>query len=450
MTLLLLVYALAGAAVLHGLGLVRSLRSLFVHAGLAVVVGWALTGVATSFLLVAGAAGRPIEVLPVVALAAAAALAAGRRAAPLPEPRAPAESRVGGAVAAAAAALLAAYLLVHLRRALSTGANWWDAWAFWLPKAQSLYWFGGLDTGPGGFTSFAHPHYPPLVPALNALVFRLEGAADAAPLPAHEWALAVAALGAVAAALAPRVRPAVLWPCLLFLALVPNFGRLIGAMTGDLLVALAFAVAGVAALLWRLDGDRAWLALAALLLAAAALTKAEGLYLAVLLVLALAVIAPRSRQVWAGLAALAAAPVLAVVPWRVWLAVHDVPASGDFSAGSLLDPGFLVGRTERLTTALAELPWFFLAPELWLVALPVALAAGLVALRTARPAALLVLVLVPLSFVGLAGVYWISLPPVEWHLATSAARVPAGVVFFATAAVPLLLGGALEARGGGS
>ena len=56
-----------------------------------------------------------------------------------------------------------------LRRSLGDGAPLqWDAWAFWLPKAKSLLDFGGLDTAVGGFTSFANPGYPPLVPALEA------------------------------------------------------------------------------------------------------------------------------------------------------------------------------------------------------------------------------------------------------------------------------------------
>ena len=32
----------------------------------------------------------------------------------------------------------------------------WDAWSFWLPKAKSIVYFGGLDTSTGGFTSFAN------------------------------------------------------------------------------------------------------------------------------------------------------------------------------------------------------------------------------------------------------------------------------------------------------
>ncbi|HVM18209.1 MAG TPA: hypothetical protein VM290_11565 [Gaiellaceae bacterium] len=443
--LVLALYLAAGGALLWAVGLARTPRALLFHAGLAALLGWAAAGIAASYLLVAGAAATPLQVAGVLAVVAAAAVGVGRRAAPLPRPRALPETRGGRWLAAGAAALLAVYLLVHLRRALGTGANWWDAWAFWLPKAKSLYHFGGLDTGPGGFTSFANPEYPPLVPAVDALVFHLHGAADAAPLPTHEWALAAAALAAVAALLAPRVRPAVLWPCLLFLALVPNFGRLIGAMTGDLVVALAFAVGGLAAVLWRDDGDRALWAVSALLLAAAALTKGEGMFASLVLVAALAA-AGGLRERWRGLAGLAAVPVLAVLPWRAWYAANGPATEAQYALGDLLDPGYLAGRVDRLATAVAALPRYFLDPQLWLLALPVALAAAVVALPLARTPARTLLVLAPLSFLGLAGVYWISRPPVDWHLATSAARVPASVVFLSAALLPLLLDAPLRAR----
>ena len=183
--LLLAGYLAAGSSLVWATGLGRTPRALAFHAGLALLLGWALAGIAASWLLSAGAAATPLQVAAVLALAAAAAVAAGRRAAPLPRPRALPETRGGRLLAAAAAALLVAYLLVHLRRALATGANWWDAWAFWLPKAKSLYHFGGLDIAPGGFTSFANPEYPPLVPAVDALVFHLNGSADAATASAH-------------------------------------------------------------------------------------------------------------------------------------------------------------------------------------------------------------------------------------------------------------------------
>ena len=226
---------------------------------------------------------------------------------------------------------------------------------------------------------------------------------------------------------------------------MPNFGRLIGAMTGDLLVALAFAVGGVAAVLWREDRDAAPWVVAALLLGAAALTKGEGLFVSLVLVAALAA-AGGLRQRWRGLAGLTAAPALAVLPWRAWYAAHGPPVPPQYELGDALDLAYLAGRVDRLATALAELPRYFLDPQLWLLALPVAAAAALVALPAARGPAVTLLVLLPLAFAGVAGVYWISVPPVEWHLATSAARVPTSVVFLAAALLPLLLAAPLRRR----
>src|SRR5581483_2911966 len=52
-------------------------------------------------------------------------------------------------------AVLAVLLVGYLwRSAVPTGVVNPDVWNFWLPKAKSIFFFGGLDTGPSGFTSY--------------------------------------------------------------------------------------------------------------------------------------------------------------------------------------------------------------------------------------------------------------------------------------------------------
>ena len=64
----------------------------------------------------------------------------------------------------------------------------------------------------------------------------------------------VSFLLAIAWLLAPRVRPAILWPSLAMLALMPRFGSLVGSLIADELTAMLIAVAGVCALIWILEG----------------------------------------------------------------------------------------------------------------------------------------------------------------------------------------------------
>ena len=124
-------------------------------------------------------------------------------------------NRLAGGIAVAAISIWA---LLQLGRVVTMGASYHqDTWGFWLPRAKSLVLFDGLDTGLAGFTSFAHPEYPPLVPAMDAVAFRFMDVLDPTLLPFQEWVLAIAFIGALAGLLAGVVRGWILWPCLAFL-----------------------------------------------------------------------------------------------------------------------------------------------------------------------------------------------------------------------------------------
>jgi hypothetical protein len=58
------------------------------------------------------------------------------------------------------------------------------------------------------------------------------GNTNASPLALQHWVVAVAFVGALASLLAVRVRPAILWPCLALLALLPTFTALLGSSLG--------------------------------------------------------------------------------------------------------------------------------------------------------------------------------------------------------------------------
>ena len=75
--------------------------------------------------------------------------------------------------------------------------------------------------------------------------------------------------------------PAILWPCLALLALLPTFTALLGSSLGDEPLMLLVGLGGACSALWLLERDARFAALAGLFLAAAALAKSEGLPIAV-------------------------------------------------------------------------------------------------------------------------------------------------------------------------
>ncbi|MGH3131540.1 MAG: hypothetical protein ACRDNX_12035, partial [Gaiellaceae bacterium] len=327
------------------------------------------------------------------------------------------------------------------RRAFAAGATYHqDAWGFWLPKAKAIALFGGLDTGPGGVTSYFHPDYPPLVPALDAVAFRFMDGLHASLLPVQEWVAAAAFLAALAGLLARRVPPGVLWPSLALVALSPAFSRWIGVALADLPLALLFALAGVAVALWLADGQPGHVALAATLLAAAALTKIEGRSLGLTLAAITTLASIRAlRARWPGLLVLFAVPILATLPWRRWLAANDVHVGADYRFRDALDPGFLLDRIDRFERTIADLPGYLVGGDDWLVVLPLALVAAVLVARRA-PALALLLAGTPLAVVaGLVVVYWVSPVPVEHYIDTSAERTVLSPLLFAGSLLPIAL-----------
>jgi hypothetical protein len=430
----------AGLGALYGLGLVRSGRDALRHAGLALVAGWAALGIVASTLLVLGA---PLSRLVVAASAVGIAVAGvllGRR---VPARRLPLVGEPGPAswIAVAGASVVVVQLAALLRRALAEGGPLqWDAWAFWLPKARSIVDFGGLDTGLGGFTSFAHATYPPFLPALEASAFAIMGNTNASPLALQHWVIAVAFVGALASLLAVRVRPAILWPCLALLALLPTFTSLLGSSLGDEPLMLLVGLGGACSALWLLERDPRFAALAGLFLAAAALAKSEGLPIAAVVAATTFVVAvarPPRRPLVPALVLLA--PFAAILPWKIWIRINDVPASPDYRLSDALHPRLLADRFDRLSYAAGKLPGFVFGPGHWLLAVPLMLAAALLA--APRRPALSVLALVSVAAVplGLLVVYWIGFPPVDFYVATSAERGVASGVVLAAVFLPLLL-----------
>jgi hypothetical protein len=449
-------YAVSGLALLTGAGLVRRFSEAVRWLGLALVAGWAGTGIWLSLVLVAGFDVTVASVVGGWGVAVLVGLGLTRVVAAAP-PREPSR-RTGRPAGAAAAAVAASAGLVALMLALGLArALYWhgrfhgDVWSFWIPKAEIIYFFDGLDTAAGGFTSQVSPDYPPLKPALDAAVFEFAGAADPLLLPVHNMLVGTAFVAAAVAILA-RVVP--LWVAAAGGALVvalPEFSDLLGSCLADESLAVEFALAALLVSCWLVRPDGRWLALAALFLTGCVLTKNEGAMLGLTLVGVAMLVSPGRRSA----ALLAGVPgLLAFGLWKGWLIAHDVPPNPAQRFSKLLDPGYLAGAADQLAYGAYRLVENVAAKPGWLLAVPLGMAAASALVRRCRPLALLALLVPVLALSGFAVIYWIGpdrifpFEPPHKFVDDNVGRVVAPVALSSAAVLPLLLSELGLAAGG--
>ena len=199
---------------------------------------------------------------------------------------------------------------------------------FWIPKAQTIYYTGGLDAGLWG--SLTHPEYPPLLPAMNAATFHFVGGFHPSVLPFQLALLGVAFLLA-ALTLLDRFTPRwISLPALALLATTPWFWwRLQSPLADQTLAYLITASARSCSCSGSYDGRPPGSRWPASFLVAASLTKLEGAMLERAPARRVprrsgcsGTAAPRSRRRW-----LLLAPA-AILPWRLLAASNDLPDLG--------------------------------------------------------------------------------------------------------------------------
>lgn len=442
--------ALAGLAVLNtlllGVGVswlwavrgVGSWRDLLRHAGLAYLLGTALLGVTFSTTLVLGI---PFELGSFVAASAALALVAAALRRPLsrwrPNSR-PSPAGGIGPVAVALGLMVIVYLEVLFRTARLSPLSAWDAWAFWVPKAMAIYFFEGLDEQ--FFSEIVNPTYPPLVPALEASAFLFMGSPDVVTLHVQFWLFLCGFAAAVAGLLAPRVRPVFFWP---FLLLVLSAPRVVGRTLdpqADFLLDYFFALAAALVVLWLIEKEAWLLVSASVLLAAVLVTKREGLLLTACILVAALVASWREwRFVWPRVGLVAALAVTASLPWRSWFTSRDL--SGELPAAGVLA---IFDNTERAWPALESAVAVVFDYDLWLVVLPLAITAALLAfVGGARVLPTFALTLYGLVGAGLVWVLWsfteLELPFVQDEGVNPIVRLTGSIVVASAVLVPLLL-----------
>jgi hypothetical protein len=446
-----LLLALAGLGVLASIGLVPRRASAMVAAlGLAYLTGTAVVPLVLIVLLVIGIPFT-IETFVVVVLACIGIGAL--RAHSGPEEREPARQPwwrqpwrswpIEVWVAGACIGLFVLFVTVGLLSALRMPLDEWDAWSIWARKAQMLTLYDSLASGfwTGSSYSWIHLDYPLQLPVWEAIHFRAGGAFETQALLRHVWLLLGAFIWAVAYLFRGQVRPIVWAPLLLLVAVTPGIWDQLLTGYADVPMAIFASLGAISLALWLSEEDGRSLALAAVMLAAAANTKNEGLMAAVALLLVAGAIAWRRKLGVRHFLYATGVVVAAILPWRIWSAAHDI--KGDLPVSkTITDPGYLFDRADRIWPSVETIATELANQGRWLYLLPLAalmVAAALIS-GFGRRVAAFYLASFFLVWAGLVWSYWISPNPLDWHLGTSASRVVSVLMLICVAATVHLTG----------
>ena len=194
------------------------------------------------------------------------------------------------------------------------------------------------------------------------------------------------------------------------------------------------ALAALCLVRWLLDREP-WLVWSfGILLAAALATKREGqLFAACLVLSALAATWRRRRAAWGWIVGASVAAFALNVPWRIWFSAHgfrsDAPPSWLPRHADRIGPGFRIA---------AELLFGY---DLWLLAVPLALAAAvLLAERRDFGLPTVYLGTVVLGFLGCVWILWVFPDfPLDTSQQTPIPRAVGALVLLSIVYAPLML-----------
>jgi hypothetical protein len=418
-----------GVGLLPLLGIARSWRELAYRSGVAYLCGLVFVGIVSAHLALVHVGIGWIG-LSLFAAASVTFCAWRLRGTAQPALRRPTWIHVAGF------AVLTAVLVDYARAFRVAPLNRYDAWAIWALKGHALYAFGWADpvVFAGASYRFANLDYPLLLPSLEAIGFRTMGAFDTRLLHVQFLLLLVAALLALFAILRDRVPAPVLWLSLFAVALAPAvFSQLLTAYA-DVPLALIFGVGVAAAGRWVITNERWALALATLCFAGALLTKNEGS----LFVLAtfVALLAAAHRR-WRAILVAAGVDLLLLLPWRIFVRVHDL-RDINYSLADSFDVHHINGRLGVGPIAFRTLAEQMLDPRQWGLLVPIFVALVLTAfVLGARALPLFAVVWTVLAWLGLSWIYVISHFEYSSYLDSTKERVVASVVIGSAALIPL-------------
>lgn len=378
----------------------RPLLSIALLAGLAFWIGLAVEGVVMTWISTFGLGPQIPVVLGIAAVVVAAAIVRRSRWRGIRE-----EERAHSLSVPAALGygLISMACVGQLLAAWNRPLGEWDGWAFWVPRARLLFDTGHLraDT----FTQFSGTTYPPLVPLIHGAAFEFMGAADEVTLHLQAAVFFIAFIHAVATLSRRVASDLYVVPFVLVLATIPEvLGRSL-QLDGDYPTEFTFVLGALLCATYVRGGGRWPLGAAAVLLAAAANSRREGLVYAVaVFVAALAVVAllRRWRSVWLLLPPIIGG--LAGVPWLVWVRWHHVQADSVPPPGAVSSAiegkgagGSLFHAVGVLVSYLFRLGLWSIAPYVGLMMLLAVVLAG----RRMRPLAVFIATVLVVTGVAL-------------------------------------------------
>lgn len=432
--------ALLGVGTMLLLGVAGTPRELLVRSPLAYGIGLAVTGILGSTLELVHVPVGPVEltILAVASLVGGGVRLLTREREDRPSPRASRLSLGVGLVSLACSLAL----VLHAAQAYAVRPlREYDGWVIWATKARALYALDGARDTAFANGAFEHPDYPLLLPTLEAIGFRALGEFDGTLLHLQLAGIALGFVGAAWTISRANASPAVSGLAILAIVSAPQVLSQLGWNYADIPLALLCSL-GVAALAGWLRAGEAWLLPTAVaFLAAAALTKSEGLMFALAaLTAALGVLAVadriRLRPLGLGLAGFMAA----ILPWRLYVLAHDIHPQ-DYRLSDLLDPSYLADASDRLRPAATELVDEMTITGNWGLLLPLAACALLTALLRGRyDVATFGTVWLALSFSGLMLIYWINRLELGDDLFNTSYRTIATLLIGAGLLVPPLVG----------
>lgn len=455
-----LAIAAPGFALLWCTGMLRGgVRAWVLGTGPAYLLGVAMVAIVAQLLLVIGVAmSLALTMAIVLALCAAAVVARRRRGLPSPLPgAAPYRTKAERGLVALGGAMTILWF-VFGARAFDQLPTQVDDARIWSLRTLGLFFHGGLqeDVFTGEAYVRSHLDYPLLVPVLDSTIYRFMGGEDLRLAHLELWICMAAFAWTVAWALAPGRRAVVWLPAVVVLPILGPVVDNIALGNVDTLVAAFSAAGALLVALWLEDGRSECAVLGAVLLGGAACTKNEGMIAALIVIAVAAVVLlvrrdplPRLRRLrpWFAVAGIV---LVAIVPWQLWLALHDVANTDVPGLGSALSPGYLSERTGRLGTAVERLFTVFgnQGVYLWIMPTFLALAVALVATARGRLRSLagFYLAAVVLFFCALLWVFWTGRLDVQYHLDTAADRTSMTFMILALVGVAHLASSVVRAR----
>jgi hypothetical protein len=439
-----LLFLLGGSGLLWAIRGWRTWGDYVAHTGVAYMLGLSFVCVAATLVLVFGGALSSSTILvlnlsPAVGGASVGAL----RGRPLPGrggwgwlPRRPRD--IGPAVLAGASVAI----LVELFRVMRTQPlTSWDAWAFWLPKAKAIYYFGGLDSQM--FREISGQSYPLLSPALDAMNFSFMGTADTTALGIQYWLLLVGFVLAAAALLRALAGSTLVWIFLASAVALPELDKRLPERLADWPLDIFFVLAMIALVRWLSTREPWLLWIYGSMLAAVLATKREGQILALAAVLGgFAGAGWRRRALWWPVVGVAALAYAVNVPWRIWWSSRHLWS--DTPPGGVVHATLQYGRILPSLRLVVEVLFRY---DLWRLAFPVcALAAALALTTSARDVGRLYLGCTTVAIVGFAWATWSTgIPITQTPGLNPTPRADGSLALFSLLLAPMLVAGALSA-----